>query len=761
MNCQHFASTVALFFTVTLSSLHAQTAAFNLDSAYANLHYLAAAIGPREMGSRNERAALAWTAGRFAAWGADTAYVMPVAHSTSTNTTSGVAIGIFPGRSDSIIVIGGHIDSDFRENPGANDNASGTAVMIELARLWSQRPRRYTLLFAAFGGEEKGLVGSHWFVDHFENLARIALMLQIDMAGSNEALIPFFDTRTHQTPAWLVRDSYELDRALGYNSLDYPQHFFTLNTLLGGAGSDHEPFLRREIPAIDFTAGVNTSPIHTCNDRMEFIEKSALGRSGGLVHGLLEKYDARGIPGPRTGNYLLLELFGGIWFLPRPGMIIINTLALALGIWAYARSRSRRQMIDKARRVRFSGSKVFFLLLIIAVFTQLGEAGMQMLKGLRYPWYAPLQQYLMLAALFALAGIWVGLQLAKGWRFSPEPHVYFARAVLPLLALTALCWFADARLALYPACTLICAAATVLLPGAMGTTLAALLAPLPLLLLMFNEAVPLMFRSLPHNMTAVSGFLPALLYSAVLTLILVLWYFPLPYLFAATFARQPQKPAIVQALRTKLAGGVLLAVIIAYGGYLYARPAYNERWRASLRATAQFDANTRAGKLELSGDEYFRGVTVNTPDSAKSYDERIHHAEWPLDFSADWMQIAGTTARGSADSGTVSINWQLTTTKPWQQVRVHLQSDTLALAEITSPWVFDERKGKVSFNWAAEPADTLLLTATFKLPEPARLIRKITAVYAGIPVPVEVQARYADVIYRTEVVRQDTLEVEK
>ncbi|MGH7495149.1 MAG: M28 family peptidase [bacterium] len=730
---------------------------FNTDSAYANLQHLAVAIGPRPMGSHNERAALVWTTEKFKAFGADTAYVMPVLRSKTVNTTSGVAIGIFSGRTDSIIVIGGHIDSDFRENPGANDDASGTAVMIELARLWSQRPRHYTLLFAAFGGEEGGLVGSHWFVEHFENLARVALMLQIDMAGSEEALIPFFDTKTHQAPEWLVRDAYALDRELGYNSLDYPANFFTLNTLMGGAGSDHDPFLIKKIPAIDFTAGINTSPIHTLNDRVEFIDKGSLARSGRIVDGLLRKYASQGIPAARTGNYMLLEAFGGIWFLPAAGMIAIDAIAILLGIVAHLRSRSQRRQIDAAQRVRFSGIKVFLIVIIIAVFIQLGEAAMQGLKGLRFPWYAPLQEYLVLAGLSACAGIWLGLQLTRIWRFSPEPHVYFSRTMLALLGVTLLCLVADARLALYPALTLSAASLTVLLPGAIPKAIVAVLAPLPLVFLMFHEAFPLLSRSLPHNMTNVNGWVPALLYSGFLTLALVIWYFPLVYLFASTYARQPKEFGWMRSLRTRAAGLILLVVILAYGGYLYAQPAYNERWRAFLRVVAEYDANTKTSKLKLAGDEYFRGVTVQTPDSAQSYNDRIHQAEWPLAFAADWMNVSGKSSRDQIDSNRVTIDWLLTTVRPWDQVQVTVGTDTLALTEMTSPWIFSNRKGMAVFNWSAEPADSLRLTAKFKLSERANLVRKITATYAEFPVPVEVEAKYADVIYRTEVIRQDTL----
>ena len=270
---------IVLAVSVMLSfTVWAQKPEFNADSAYAHVRHLTEDIGPRPMGSRAEGQALKWAAETFARFGADTAYVMPFFQAPGgVNTTSGIAVGVFPGMSDSIIVVGGHIDSDSRLNPGASDNASGTACVVELARIWSKVPNpRYTMIFAAFGGEERGLVGSKYFAEHFRDIAKILLMFSIDMASSRGWLIPFIDTKTHQAPRWLVEDAYAVDRAMGYNSLEYPTHFFSLNTAIGGAGSDHLPFMDKNIPAIDFTAGINYDPIHTPLDRLEFVDKSML-----------------------------------------------------------------------------------------------------------------------------------------------------------------------------------------------------------------------------------------------------------------------------------------------------------------------------------------------------------------------------------------------------------------------------------------------------------------------------------------------------
>ena len=79
---------------------------------------------------------------------------------TAGSTYSGAnnVIGVLPGAATpgQLVIIGGHYDSD--DNPGADDNASGTAGVMEAARVMSQYSFDHSLMFVAWDGEEKGLV---------------------------------------------------------------------------------------------------------------------------------------------------------------------------------------------------------------------------------------------------------------------------------------------------------------------------------------------------------------------------------------------------------------------------------------------------------------------------------------------------------------------------------------------------------------------------------------------------------------------------
>ncbi len=94
-------------------------------------------------------------------------------------------------RPDSFLLVTAHYDhlgtmgSTFF--PGANDNASGVAMLLELADWISRHPPRYSAVFICFSGEEAGLVGSKFFVDNSPvSLAGIRFLLNLDLLGTGE-----------------------------------------------------------------------------------------------------------------------------------------------------------------------------------------------------------------------------------------------------------------------------------------------------------------------------------------------------------------------------------------------------------------------------------------------------------------------------------------------------------------------------------------------------------------------------------------------
>jgi len=71
--------------------------------------------------------------------------------------------------------------------PGANDNASGTAMLLTMAKYFKENPSDYNVLFIAFAGEEAGLLGSKYFVENpVLKLKKIKFLVNLDIMGSGE-----------------------------------------------------------------------------------------------------------------------------------------------------------------------------------------------------------------------------------------------------------------------------------------------------------------------------------------------------------------------------------------------------------------------------------------------------------------------------------------------------------------------------------------------------------------------------------------------
>ena len=168
-------------------------------------------------------------------------------------------IGFINNKSNHTVVIGAHYDhlgfgddgSLYRGEPaihnGADDNASGTAALIELARfVKGKKLRNSNYLFIAFSGEEKGLLGSNYFVKHPSiELEEVSYMINMDMLGRlkpDEKVLIINGTGTSGRWKGLI-DSTKTDD-LKIRESD------------SGVGpSDHTSFYLHDIPVLHFFSG--------------------------------------------------------------------------------------------------------------------------------------------------------------------------------------------------------------------------------------------------------------------------------------------------------------------------------------------------------------------------------------------------------------------------------------------------------------------------------------------------------------------------
>lgn len=144
-----------------------------------------------------------------------------------------------PGESDTIIVIGAHFDK-IEIGKGVVDNWSGASMLPSLFESLSTRPRRHTLVFIGFSGEERGLIGSDYYVKKLvkEKMTRIFAMVNLDSLGMTSTKVEY-SSSDRKLVNLLMQVARRLNLPLSAVDIDWR---------IGR--SDADSFLMRKIPSI-------------------------------------------------------------------------------------------------------------------------------------------------------------------------------------------------------------------------------------------------------------------------------------------------------------------------------------------------------------------------------------------------------------------------------------------------------------------------------------------------------------------------------
>ena len=242
-------------------------------------------------------------------------------------------VGILPGTDPKLkneaIVIGAHYDHLGRGGEGslapregeihhgADDNASGTAGVLELARIFSaQKPRR-TMVFIAFSGEEEGLIGSNYYVNHpVVPLQNTVAMINMDMIGREtqkklivggvgtaqdwRAMIDAKNVVPTATASVNVPGVGSANLAVnlpvnvnvnGQPVVAAPAKNFELTMTEDGFGpSDHSSFYAKQVPVLFFWTGTHND-YHKPSDTYEKINYEGEARILSFVAGIVRDID--------------------------------------------------------------------------------------------------------------------------------------------------------------------------------------------------------------------------------------------------------------------------------------------------------------------------------------------------------------------------------------------------------------------------------------------------------------------------------------
>jgi hypothetical protein len=282
----------------------------DVGSIRRDIEYLASdMLAGRATGSEGLRLATNYAARRYEALGlrpfgnnyfqSFTANSAVIAHTAGAGLSTRNVVAYLPG-SDStlrgqVIVVGAHIDhlgrgvtgaidvaaGDAIRN-GADDNASGTAAVLELARLLRATPTRRSIVFVNFSAEEIGLIGSQYFVSHAPvPTDSIVAMLNFDMVGRlrGDSLI-VYGVATAQELTALLHDANE---NVG----------LTIRGVGDGFGpSDHSSFYAKDIPVLHFFTNVHED-YHRATDDAFRINFAGTARVIALGERVVRQLDGR------------------------------------------------------------------------------------------------------------------------------------------------------------------------------------------------------------------------------------------------------------------------------------------------------------------------------------------------------------------------------------------------------------------------------------------------------------------------------------
>lgn len=256
---------------------------FDVARAMETVRALVVEVGKREAGTAGDALAADYVAGRIRAlgWHAER-QVFPLPQGGESSNVIGSPAGF--ATSDPYLLVGGHLDS--LRGPGANDNATGIAVALEIARAVGAQPAALPVRFVAFGAEEKQPlpgnhhhVGSRFYVQHMTPEARrnLVAFVNVDMVGwGNIIYCPRMISGPREGTERCLRTAGRLGIAA--------------RERVTPDWSDNGSFLSAGMNAAWLWTGDDPCCNHTPKDTMARVQPAAVDRSGRLALAILRSY---------------------------------------------------------------------------------------------------------------------------------------------------------------------------------------------------------------------------------------------------------------------------------------------------------------------------------------------------------------------------------------------------------------------------------------------------------------------------------------
>ncbi|WP_370090470.1 M20/M25/M40 family metallo-hydrolase [Ekhidna sp.] len=223
---------------------------------------------------------------------ADNPHAQPSSETGENGITGYNVVGVIDNPGDELVIIGAHYDhlgmGDFSSlhrgeqavHNGADDNASGIAAMLHLARVLSKQKLNRDVLFIGFSGEEKGLWGSNYFTKTPTiDLTKVNFMINMDMVGRLDESKGLAINGTGTSPIW----NWLLDE-VNSDSLKL------IKSESGVGPSDHTSFYLQDIPVLHFFTGQHED-YHKPGDDPEKINEEGILKVASIIERMIVLMD--------------------------------------------------------------------------------------------------------------------------------------------------------------------------------------------------------------------------------------------------------------------------------------------------------------------------------------------------------------------------------------------------------------------------------------------------------------------------------------
>ncbi len=606
---------------------------------------LAGTMGPRPTGSLADARAVAYVQREMEAAGLEVSLqeVTRIEEANGERTLRAWnVIGRLAGATPDTILVAAHHDSAGTAVPGANDDASGLAVLLEIARAVAVRPRLSTYLFISFGAEEEGLLGSKRFVQDAD-LSRVRAVIALELLGRGEILagpVP------EAPPRWAQEALLRAKRETGVSTVSTRPIWTLVPRFMNlPFSSDHEPFLKKGIPAFLLLGTFPGWTYHTSEDSIERIDPAALGRAAIVLDRLLRNLELSPPAPSRDRSYLPLSLFGR-------GLIVPGAV-LGAAAWAAIILTGLLGALNLSRVVSpRAWFETFRVLVVAGASAAIGISGMfvstmimQRIQGARFPWMAHQTLHLAQGLAFTIACGWLGLRLFRMIKPTIEPGPYLALALILPAA------YATAGLAYGrpDAAGLLAAPALGFLASLLTTRIARKLAlglagAVPFFMLLSREDYR---AAIDLGGLVIPGWI---LFAGMFAIV-----FPF-VLFVAHVAcfHDCLQSSAWRRLSSRWVGGGALAVAVVLLGVAGFLPAYDQDHRPIVRMQQSVDLQERRATATLRSAEWLRGVRLKgrVPilfDAAETIEQvYVPYRDGPIAFDASAVTAPEGDALGVA-----------------------------------------------------------------------------------------------------------------